>query len=202
MVGRILAVNVVLDAGRALAFASFGEVEESLTAAVAFAERHSAVPVARRFPVVLSTAAGAPLDATYYQTVKGICTGASILERGGALFVASECREGFGSAEFRRAQERMIRDGPRQFRAGAAGRSHADIDEWQTLMLARALAAGTVHLFSEKLDPADHRLTGAVPETDLRSALVRAVDRSGAHRIAVIPEGPYVLPRIVAAVTP
>ena len=78
-----LAVNVVIDDERRLCFASFGGIQESLGAAVAFAQRHMRVRVPRAFPVVLSTGAGYPLDATYYQTVKGICAGASILEPGG-----------------------------------------------------------------------------------------------------------------------
>ncbi len=198
MAGRVLAVSVVTDAERALAYASFGEVQVGLAAAVTFAERYAVVPVERRFPVVVSTGAGWPLDATYYKTVKGICTGASILEEGGTLLVASECAEGFGSNDFRHAQERMIQEGPRQFRAGAAERAHADIDEWQTLMLARSLQVGPVHLLAGGLAPQDQLLTGAVPEGDLRAALGAAVSRSRGGRLAVIPEGPYVLPRIAA----
>jgi nickel-dependent lactate racemase len=194
MLGRALAVNVVIDDQRRLCFASFGGIEESLAAAIAFAERSSRVRVPRAFPVVLSTAAGYPLDATYYQTVKGICAGASILEPGGELCVASACEEGFGSREFLDAQMRMIRDGRQAFLREAGLKARSPIDEWQTIMLVRALDRGTVHLFTEGLDPAAMAATGCVRSRDLVHDLQRALHRAEGRRLAVIPEGPYVAP--------
>jgi hypothetical protein len=52
------------------------------------------VPIGRRFSTVLTSAAGHPLDKTYYQTVKGMVTPLDILEPGGTLIVASACSEG------------------------------------------------------------------------------------------------------------
>jgi nickel-dependent lactate racemase len=196
MLGRMLAVNLVIDEARAVSFASYGGIEESHAAAVAFADPYFRITVPRRFPVVLASSAGHPLDATYYQAVKGICCGASILEPGGDLFVASSCSEGFGSAEFRESQERMCRMGKDRFRAEAAARPRANIDEWETMMLLKALEAGTVHLHSGGLSDAEHALTGAVPAPDLPGALWEAVERSPGRRLAVIPEGPYVAPEV------
>ena len=53
------------------------------------------------FSTVVTSSAGYPLDKTYYQTIKGMVTPLDILEPGGTLIIASECSEGFGSAEFR-----------------------------------------------------------------------------------------------------
>jgi nickel-dependent lactate racemase len=194
MLGKALAVSVVIDESRQLAFVSFGGIEESLAAAVAYAEPYARVRVPHAFPVVLASAAGAPLDATYYQTVKGICAGAAILESGGDLFVASECAEGLGSPEFRASQHRLRELGREGFRAEAAGRARADIDEWQTFMLLKALDRGTVHLHAPRLGPEDQALTGALPAADLPAALRAAVQRAEGRRLAVIPEGPYMAP--------
>ncbi len=192
MIGRSLAVNVVVDEQRALCFARYGGIQESLAAAIAFSEEAVRVRLPRAFPVVLSTGAGFPLDATYYQTVKGICAGSSILQHGGQLFAAAACEEGFGSPEFRAAQERLRSLGARRFRAEAQDRARAEIDEWQTFMLLKALDAGTVRLFSEGLSPDEQLLTGAVPVQDLVGELSAAVERAEGRRLAVIPEGPYV----------
>ena len=97
MLGQTLAMSMVINDERELAFAHFGGAEESLAAAVAFADPYVRVGVPSSFPVVLSTGAGYPLDATWYQAVKGVCAGASILQPGGHLFVVSRCAEGFGS---------------------------------------------------------------------------------------------------------
>ncbi len=198
MVGRALALNVVIDDERAPAFASFGGIEESLAEAIAFAERYMRVRVPARFPVVLSTGAGYPLDATYYQTVKGICAGASILQHGGDLFVASACQEGFGSKEFLEAQERMVRLGRQAFLRDAALKARAPIDEWQTVMLVKALGIATLHFFSEGLGPREQAATGAVMTHDLLHDLQAAVRRVDGHRLAVIPEGPYAAPQTAA----
>ena len=194
MLGRTLAVSVVINDARELAFASYGSAEESLAAAVRFAEPCVRIAVPEPFPVVLSTGAGFPLDSTYYQSVKGICAGASILEPGGDLFVASSCAEGFGSREFRNAQERLCRMGKDAFRAEARQRERAEIDEWQTVMLMKALDVGTVHLYSGSLRGEELAITGAVPVRDLAEDLRAAMERGKGRRLAVIPEGPYAAP--------
>lgn len=191
LLGRTLAVSMVINDARELAFASYGGAEESLAAAVAFASPHVRVGVPAAFPVVLSTAAGFPLDSTYYQAVKGICAGAAILEPNGDLFVVSKCAEGFGSRDFRDAQERLCRLGKDAFRAQSRGKMRAAIDEWETVMLLKALDVGRVHLYSEGLSWEEHEVTGAVRVTDLAGELRAAVERAEGRRLAVIPEGPY-----------
>ncbi len=191
LLGRTLAVSVVINDARELAFASYGGVEESFAAAVAFASPYVRVGVPAAFPVVLSTGAGFPLDSTYYQAVKGICAGASILEPGGDLFMVSRCSEGFGSRDFRAAQERLCGVGKEVFRAESRRKARAAIDEWETVMLLKALDVGRVHLYSEGLSREEHSVTGAVPVNDLPGDLRAAVEKADGRRLAVIPEGPY-----------
>jgi nickel-dependent lactate racemase len=178
---------------------SYGGILESHAAAVQFADPWFRVTVPRRFPVVLSCCAGYPLDATFYQTGKGITCGAGILEPGGDLFVASECAEGLGSASFRAAQERLCRLGKDRFRAEASAEAQAPIDEWGAFMLLAPLDTGTVHLFSGGLNEAEHALTGVLQCRDLEGELAEAVEKHPGRRIAVIPEGPYVFPVADAA---
>jgi lactate racemase len=194
MIGRTLAMNLVIDESRALSFASFGGIEESHSAAVRFAEPCFRVEVPRGFPVVLSSAAGFPLDTTWYQAVKGVCCGASVLEKGGDLFVAAQCAQGFGSADFRESQRRLCRQGKAAFHEEAEARPHALIDEWETVMLLKALDVGNVHLYADGLSEEEHGLTATLRCRDLESDIRAAMERSGQRRMAVIPEGPYVAP--------
>jgi lactate racemase len=200
--GKTLAVSVVINDDRQLAFASYGSAQQSFEAAVRFAEPRIRVGLPAAFPVVLTSAAGYPLDSTWYQAVKGACGGAPILETGGDLFLAAACAQGLGSREFRVSQERLIRMGSTRFRAEAAGRDRAEIDEWETIMLLKAMDAGTLHLYSEGLSAEDRALTAAGPVTDLAGSLRAAMERAGSRRIAVIPEGPYAAPFVQAAVRP
>ncbi len=97
MLRRVLAVNTVIDEHRRVSFVNFGEVVDSHLEAVEFIRRYAQVAVPRRFKTVVTSAAGYPLDTTYYQTVKGMVGPVDILEPGGNLVVVSECSEGIGS---------------------------------------------------------------------------------------------------------
>src|SRR5258708_415572 len=132
MLGHVLAVNTVIDEHRQLSFVNYGEILASHLQAVEFAQRYSRVPVGRRFKTVVTSAAGYPLDKTYYQTVKGMVAPLDILERGGNLIVVSECSEGMGSPEYVEAQRRRIGLGPAGLLREIEKKRVADIDECQT----------------------------------------------------------------------
>jgi nickel-dependent lactate racemase len=194
MLGRVLAVNTVIDEHRNVSFVNYGEVIDSHLQAVAFIRRFARVPVARRFKTVVTSAAGYPLDTTYYQTVKGMVAPVDILEPGGNLIVVSECSEGMGSSEYVDAQRRLLDLGMDGFFRDISRKSHADIDEWQTQMQLKTMRLGGIHLYSTGLRGADRTLTGVRMVDSVPDAVARCVEAAGDHHVAVIPEGPYVVP--------
>ncbi|GAA3643561.1 nickel-dependent lactate racemase family protein [Microlunatus ginsengisoli] len=196
MVGEVYAVNTIIDEDRRLLFVNFGEVRASHLDAVRRAEELSKVPVEQSFSTVLTSAAGYPLDKTYYQTVKAMVTPLGILRPGGTLIVVSECSEGFGSAEYADAQRRLGSRGIDGFLAELAGKRLADIDEWQTQMQLRSQVIADVQLFTGGLDGPERAATGVEVIDDVSVALSRAVARHGDPHVAVIPEGPYLVPVI------
>src|SRR5207248_3092625 len=115
MLGGALAINTAIDEERRLSFINIGEIIASHDAAVTFVRRYAELAVPRRFTTVVTSAAGYPLDKTYYQTVKGMVGPIDILQPGGRLLVASECSEGLGSADFVEAQRRLIELWPKEF---------------------------------------------------------------------------------------
>ena len=194
MVGGAFALNTVIDDERRLCFVNFGEIVESHLAAVEFISAAAEVEVGERFHTVVTSAAGYPLDTTYYQTVKGMVGALGILEPGGDLIVASACEQGFGSSEFAASQRRLVEIGPERFLDEIGAKQYAAIDEWQTEMLLKALRAGRVHLYSDGLTPADRAITGVETTGSVADAVLASVARSGDCRVAVVPEGPYVIP--------
>lgn len=195
MLSKVLAVNVVLDEHRRLSFVNFGEVVQSHLDAVRFTEKYTVVAVPRRFKTVLTSAAGYPLDQTYYQTVKGMVVPMDILEPGGNLVIVSECAEGIGSVEYADAQRRLIDKGVDGFFDDISAKEFADIDEWQTQMQLKPMRVGSVQLYTTGLSEADKRLTGiGIIEDSVNDAVRRCVEASGEQSMAVIPEGPYVVP--------
>jgi lactate racemase len=194
MLGEVYALNTVIDEDRDLVHVNFGEIVESHLAAVAFVADSTRVPVGRRFATILTSAAGEPLDRTYYQTVKGMVTPLDILAPGGTLIVASACAEGLGSAEFRASQQRLVEVGAEAFLASLQGKRFADVDEWQTEMQLKPMRAGRVQLYTTGLDAEERRLTGVESIDSVEDALAAAIARAGDATIAVLPEGPYVVP--------
>ncbi|MEM7211188.1 MAG: nickel-dependent lactate racemase [Pseudomonadota bacterium] len=189
----VLALNTVLDDARNLAHVTFGEIVASHKAAVTFARASCEVPVDGKFQTVLTSSAGYPLDKTYYQTVKGMVTPLDILAPGGTLIIASECSEGVGSPEFRAAQERLVELGPQAFLETLTAKDLAEIDEWQTEMQLKPMRVGRVQLYAPRLG-ADHAVTGVDQIDDIAAAVSGSITRSQDPRVAVIPEGPYVVP--------
>jgi lactate racemase len=194
MLGRVRAVNVVIDEHRQVSFVNYGEVVESHLEAVGFIRRFAQVPVGRRFKTVVTSAAGYPLDKTYYQTVKGMVAPIDILESGGNLIVVSECSEGMGSTEYVDAQRRLLELGMEGFFRDISRKSHADIDEWQTQMQLKPMRVGGIHLYSSGLRGADRALTGVEMVDSITDTLARCVQAAGDVDVAIIPEGPYVVP--------
>jgi nickel-dependent lactate racemase len=192
--GDVYALNTVIDEARDLVFVSFGEIVESHLAAVAFIDRATRVTVGRRFGTVVTSSAGYPLDKTYYQTVKGMVTPLDILAPGGTLIIASECSEGFGSAEFKEAQRRLVELGPDRFLATLTAKSLAEIDEWQTEMQLKPMRKGRIQLYTTGLDAELRALTGVETIASVAEAIRASIARTGDRGVAVIPEGPYVVP--------
>jgi nickel-dependent lactate racemase len=192
--GDIYALNTVIDEDRDLVHVTFGEIIASHLAAVDFITGATRIEVPRRFKTVVTSSAGYPLDKTYYQTVKGMVTPLDILAPGGTLIIASECSEGFGSPEFREAQERLMELGPERFLATLTAKSLAEIDEWQTEMQLKATRLGNVEMYTTGLTPEERRITCVTIATDIETAIRASIARHADPAVAYIPEGPYVVP--------
>lgn len=194
MAGESFALNTVIDEGRNLSFVNFGEIEKSHLDAIAFARPYFEISVPRKYKTIITSAAGYPLDRNYYQTVKGMVGAAGILAQGGDLFIVSECSEGLGTPEYAESQRRLIDLGAERFLEETSQKQYADIDEWESVMQAKAMKNGTMHLYSEGLTAEEQALTGVNPVRSINEAVEESVRRHNDARVAVIPEGPYVIP--------
>ena len=197
MLGDVYALNTVIDDERRLSFVNFGEIVASHHQAVTYADRYLTVAVPRRFRTVVTSAAGYPLDQTYYQTVKGMVTPLDIVDEDATLIVASDCSEGLGSDAFRESQHRLIEEGSERFLASLLDKRLADIDEWESQMQTKAQRAARVRMMS-RLNDRDRELTGVESIDSVAEAVRESVELSGDRAVAVIPEGPYVVPRYVS----
>lgn len=192
---EIYAVNTVIDEDRRVAFVNFGDIIASHQAAMEFADRYCTVTVDRKFDTVVTSAAGFPLDQTYYQAIKGMVTPLEILEKNGSLVFAAQCKEGLGSDEFRSSQRSLLVEGPEAFLRRMNAKSAADVDEWETHMQVKAQSDFRISLFTDELSEEDRQLTGLELPESMEVGIETALARSYSKSVAVVPEGPYVVPK-------
>jgi len=197
LVGGALAVNTVINEVRQTCFVNFGDIVESHLGAVNFIRDYAEIAVPRRFRTIITSSAGYPLDKTYYQTVKGMVGPMDALEPGGDLFIVSECSEGMGSPDYVEAQKKLVSVGIDKFLEDLLPKGNAAVDEWQTEMQLKPMRIGSIRLYTQGLGEQDLSLTGVETFTNLNhfnQAIRRSVEQSEDKAVAVIPEGPYVVP--------
>ena len=184
-------VDVSLTHDRRIAAVFAGEPEAAHRTGVEWVRAALFQPLERLADAVITTGAGYPLDQTYYQTIKGITAAAQIVRPGGRILIFGECAEGVGAPEFRR----MVRE----FDSDAAfmraiERAPVTIDQWQLEKLALSTQkADVLYCVPGVPDEYLQTLWGRAfrqPQDALNAFFAGLPPTS---RIAVIPDGPYVL---------
>jgi nickel-dependent lactate racemase len=189
-------VDVALARGigqRPIAAVFAGEPVAAHRRGVEFVSRVMLETLPELADAAITTAAGYPLDLTFYQAVKGITAAAHIVKRGGKILLLAECREGAGGPEFSRLLAQGEREG--DF-LGRIENAPVTVDQWQLEKLALVTAKAEVLYYVPGLPRAyQEALWGKALATP--QAAVEALTSSLAAnaRIALIPEGPYVLAR-------
>ncbi len=95
-------VNTVIDAQRRILKLVAGDMEAAFLPGVAFVRELVVDTVPEPVDVVVTSSAGYPLDATFYQSVKGMVAAADIVKPGGTVILAASLSEGIGSEPFQR----------------------------------------------------------------------------------------------------
>ncbi len=193
--GLDFVVNTVIDERRQLLHVSAGHMDEAFGRAVAFARQVAVDRLPAPVDIVVASAAGYPLDATYYQTIKGMVAVEPIVRPGGTIIIAAEISEGVGGPEF----AALFDDHPnldsflRWMHSGAEVR----IDQWQLEMFARAAKKAKIALVTDGLAPDQVRRMYVDHHASVESAVAEAIERYGpTATLAAVPKGPYVLAEI------
>ncbi len=198
MAGVDFLLNVTLEEKRNLTGVFAGGLKEAFAAGVAFAEKAVKVPIARPTEVVLTTSAGYPLDATYYQAIKGVKGALPAAKAGGTIVCAAECSEGLGGREFTDLCYSMPDLATLEKAMWSNG--FFVLDQWQLQELIISTRHAQVVFFSDALSPDDRRHLLIPCAASVEEALTQALAQHGPEaRITVIPEGPYVLPAVVGS---
>jgi len=190
-------VNTVIDDQRRILAVVAGDMEQAFHEGVRFVGGLVCDTVPEPADVVITTAAGYPLDATYYQSVKGMVAAVDIVKPGGTVILAAGLSEGIGSPEFRRIFQEH--SGYEAFLQRIQNTDYFIMDQWQVEEMAKVLRKARVVVVSDGL-PADVLARHYVETAPSVEAAVReCLARYGANAtIAVMPKGPYVVATVAA----
>lgn len=187
-------LDVALTRTREIAGVFAGEPEAAHATGVEFVRCAVLDRLTEPVDGVITTAAGYPLDMTFYQAIKGITAAQHIVKEGGRILLAAECSEGAGAGEFIERLRQM--NGFGEFLDRLAN-SPVTVDQWQLEKLALAGRRFELHFYvpglPEDLRPYLGPRVYATPEEALNGFVGGMQPGSS---IAVIPEGPYVFARV------
>lgn len=188
-------LDVTLTQERQISGVFAGHPVKAHAAAVEFLEATSLEELSQPADAVITSAAGYPLDLTFYQTVKGITAAEHIVRPGGKILILGECAEGIGSPEFARKLD------------GFSGHaSYLDeiretpvvVDQWQLEKLALTGLNHELFFYTPGASRARLGSLGARAFDDLDEAVASMLDGLPAGaRVALVPEGPYTYARAV-----
>ena len=197
MAGCDFIVNVALDGRRRVTWLGAGHMEKAWREGVKFVEAVVRAPVSEPVDVVVTSAAGYPLDATWYQTIKGLTGALPIVKQGGTIIIAASLSEGVGSPEFQKLlADNLDLD---RFMTRILGDDYFVMDQWQLEEFVKVVRRCKVKVVSDGLSAATLNGFHVEHSASVELAIAGSLREYGpAARIAVIPKGPYVLPCVVA----
>lgn len=189
-------LDVTLTQSREVSGVFAGEPVAAHAAGVDFLRTTSLERLSGLADVVITSAAGHPLDLTFYQIVKGITAAQHIVKPGGKILVIGECSEGIGSPEFG-CKLKDFADSE-SFLAGLLG-SPVEVDQWQMEKLALASLKNAIYFYTPGAPSSELGSFARNAFSSVEAAVEGVLQGLPAGaRVALVPEGPYVFARVDA----
>lgn len=186
-------INVTLNRDREITRFFCGHPIEAHESGCSYVKESAMVGCEAPFPIVVTSNNGFPLDQNLYQTVKGMSAAAQIVEKGGLILVASECRDGFPEhGNYRK----LLFDysTPDALLEAIHGPGFSVFDQWQVQLQAMICQKARVGIQSS-IDSDALGRAHLMPVDSINEALRIELERIGKDaRIAVLPEGPVTVP--------
>jgi nickel-dependent lactate racemase len=186
-------LDVALTQDREISGVFAGDPVKAHAAGVEFVECTCLERLAEPADAAITSAAGYPLDLTFYQTIKGVTAAQHIVKPGGRILALAECAEGVGSPEFARRLGALT--GFESF-LDEIRESAVEIDQWQLEKLALTGLKHELFFYTPGVSKRQLGFLGANAFDDLDEAVAAVLDGLPAGaRVALVPEGPYTFAR-------
>ncbi|WP_213804040.1 nickel-dependent lactate racemase [Granulicella sp. dw_53] len=191
-------LDVTLTQSREISGVFAGEPVAAHAAGVEFLRGTSLERLTGLADAVITSAAGYPLDLTFYQTIKGVTAAEHIVKPGGRILVLGACPEGIGSPEF--ADKLREYRGHESYLAELMSRP-VEVDQWQLEKLALTESRNEILFYTPGIAKDQMGSLGEKSFLKVEDAvreLLRGLPEGA--RVALVPEGPYVFARVVGEV--
>ena len=186
-------VDVSLTRDRRVAQVFAGDAEQAHKAGTQFVGKVLLEELDSLADAVITTSAGHPLDMTFYQAVKGVTAASHVVKPGGKIMLVAACTEGAGAEEF--CDMLAAFPSHEQFLAHIL-KAPVEVDQWQLEKLALVCQSKQLLFYVPGL-PERFResMWGKVYGSASDAVADLMADLPAGAKVAVIPEGPYVLAR-------
>jgi lactate racemase len=186
-------LDVTLDESNRITGVFAGELEQAWLAGVAFAAQHVRSRAPQPADIVVTSCAGYPLDATFYQAVKGMVGALPAVKPHGTVIIAAACSEGLGSPDFANALLEI--DDLGAFVEHISQPGVFVPEEWEIEELAKAARHADIYCVTDGIPAETLAQCFVTPAATVEAAVASALQKHGPDATVVaIPRGPYVIP--------
>ncbi|MGV3772296.1 MAG: nickel-dependent lactate racemase [Verrucomicrobiales bacterium] len=192
-VGSSFLLNVTLNEKRDITGVFAGDLIEAHRTGYEFVRQAAMQKVKAPFEVVLTTNSGYPLDMNLYQGVKGMSAAARIVQEGGTIILAAECREGVPAGS---PLDKLLRSASssEEVLAMLASPGFVRPEQWQAQIQAVIQRRAKVLVYSS-LPEETVRAAHLTPCKNIEEAVQTALAKYGPDaQVAVLPQGPLTIP--------
>jgi nickel-dependent lactate racemase len=195
-------INVILDSHKKINAIISGELFDSHAEAVEYVKNACCPKVEKIADLAITSSGGYPLDATFYQCVKGMVNCLPAIKNNGEIMALGECSEGIGSPEY----AFLLKKYSGRYMDFISEISHNGSfikDQWQFQMQIKALkktGIENLHFYTSGIQTDELSLLSVqshyTQSQSLAAEIQTRLDQSVKEkkRIALFPEGPYCSP--------
>lgn len=204
-VGVDFLFNVSITKDRKIAGIYCGDLEEAHRIGCEEVSKNITVYIDEPYDFVITNGGGYPLDQNFYQTVKGMCTALPALGENSTLLVISECREKLGSKAYTDLLLQYNNDWEKFLKDIEEDSDITKLDQWELQMQTRVLKRIGLDKLWFVSDGIPYDIQKCISVTPIlgpgnfqkraQQAIDKYIEKNPNAKIAVIPEGPYVMIR-------
>jgi nickel-dependent lactate racemase len=186
-------VDILLDTDRRIISVFAGELFAMHSRGCDVARRLTMRGVSRRYPLVITSSSGYPLDQNLLQATKGISAAAEIVSDGGVILCAAECRYGLGNEDLYACLFRS-NDDPCDVNARILQSDTVIPDQWGIQLQTRVQDRARVLVKADGLTRAQLGVAHVEAVDDIGAFVRTELQRDPALPIAVLPSGSQCVP--------